>query len=529
MSDLRHGEQPAVTPPAGASIHRNPGSFDVRGGLRMDPPHPFGTPTVGSADESLPDTPESSAELPASFQPEFQSEYDVVEEPHPSTPTTAAAYQTQFPYGDPLLQARQIAEHLQKRYSELQRREQRLNAQLSQLDQERRTVRMWVSECESVIQQRDDELVQRESNLESREAECLKQEHELQSRKAAVLLQEKELSDIQAQWRAEWEQERATLQQELDQKRIEIQNEEIRFAQVKETQVAEIQQERTLLMNRIRFQEEHLQKLRKDFEATQSAFHVEKQRIQSFLAETEHQQRRREANLARYRSLLEERDAGVQRQHILLAKTRKAGLDSLTRDHQRIVADQRDWQMVRERQQAELVRQTEMLRLNAENLEARQKRLESLRAELEETNRRTLEMRLVVEEACAQLAQAVGPEAARQRIEAAQRSLSDHYRQAREQLLAERREVEQFQQVLVTQRDQLRAEQQALSDWMTKQDEQLRSRDAKLRQEEASSTTRELAWQNTREGWLLEKLEAESIIRDLLKRLEAQSGPETVT
>jgi hypothetical protein len=77
--------------------------------------------------------------------------------------------------------------------------------------------------------------------------------------------------------------------------------------------------------------------------------------------------------------------------------------------------------------------------------------------------------------------------------------------------------------VIAKQRDDVRSEQQALAEWISKRDEELRLREANVRQEQAAATSREQAWQNTREGWMLEKLEAEAIIRDLLKRLESET------
>jgi hypothetical protein len=517
MSDIRDTQNSTSPVSAAAFPFNGARAFEAGDGMRVDPPHQFGAESTATSTGTLPPRPYSTDERHE--QP--SAEYDVVGEP--VSESTAHSPQPRFPYGDPLLQARQIAEHLQKRYAELEHRERRLTAQLAQLDQERRSVRMWVSECEAVLQEREGQLVEREQLAETRETTCLKLEHELQTRKAELLVRDKEMQEIQARWRAEWERERTVLQQEIDQKRVALQNEQVHFKLIKETQLAEIQQERGLLLNRIRFQEEHLQKLRHDFETVQNSFHADKQRIQAHQTETELQQHRRQNQLASYRVVLEERDAGVQRQQSLLAKTRKAGVEALMQDHQRLVTDQRDWQVVRDRQHQEFARQNEMLRLNAENLEARQKRLIHLQLELEETNRRTLEMRLVVEAACAQLAQAVGPEAARQRIEAAQLALSDHYRKAREQIVGQRQELEQFRNVIATQRDELQAEQQTLADWMTKRDEELKSRAALVRQEQATATAREQAWQNMRESWMLEKLEAEAIIRDLLKRLDSEN------
>lgn len=506
MSDVRQTNQ---TSPSSAGTQPAPEggrSFAPRDGLRFDPPHQLGdTDTVSPPiDPTAP-------------------EYDVIQEPYVA-PSSAGTLRTDEILGDPLLQARQIAEHLQQRYADLNRREQRLNTQLADFDQERRAIRMWVSECEATLQQRDAEIAERHSACDAREANCLALEHEMQARKAELLQQESDLQNIQARWRDEWEQERQTLKYDLDQGRLQLENDRAHFELVKEGQLADIQQERSLLLNRIRFQEEHLQKLRREFEAAQAAFHHEKQRTQEMFVETETQLQRRRIQLDRHREILEEREAGLDRRQVLLGKSRRAELDALALDRQRLDADQQDWETVRETQHAELERKNEILQLNAENLEARQARLDELRTELEETNCRTMEMRLAVEEACAQLAQAVGPDVARQRIESAQLALSQHYRHARETLVRHRQELEEFQRGVLEQRDQFRTEQQTLTEWIARRDEELQYRTENFKAEQANIQAREEAWQETRERWLQEKLEAEAVIQDLLRRLEDQTA-----
>lgn len=506
MSDVR---QTIRNPSTSAGNYPAPGgggSFAPRDGFRVDPPHQLaGADTVAPPIDSTP------------------LEYDVIQEPLVA-PYSAGAVRTDDLIGNPVLQAQQIAEHLQQRYADLHRREQRLHVQLADLDQERRTIRMWVADCEADLQQRDVDLLQRNADCNDRESSCLALEHEMQSRKAELLRQESELQHIQDRWRDEWELERQTLQQELDQQRLQLQNDQAHFALVKEGQLADIQQERSLLLNRIRFQEDHLQKLRREFEAIQAAFHLERQRAQSTIVETDAQIQRRQAHLDRQRAVLEERDAAVQRQYNLLNKMRRAELESLALDRQRFEAEQHDWQLIHETQHAELERKNEILQSHAENLEARQSRLEQLRLELEATNGKTMEMRLAVEEACAQLAQAVGPEVARQRIEAAQLALSQHHRQARETLIRHRQELEQFQRSVLLQRDEFRTEQQTLTEWISQRDEELQFRAENFQAEQAAAIAREQSWQQARERWLQEKLEAEAVIRDLLRRVEQQPG-----
>lgn len=502
MSDVRQTTRTTISSTGKDPEPDNAAAFAQPDGWRVDSPHP-----LSNTDAVLPQTDPGA------------DEYDVIQEPYPAS-GSGAPVRTDHYLGDPLLQARQIAEHLQYRYADLQRRETRLNTQLGEVDHERRSIRMWVADSEAALQAREAELAERDAACAAREANCLELEHELQARKAEVLRQESELQTIQSRWRDEWEVERQFLKQDLDQGRLELENDRAHFELVKEGQLAEIQQERSLLLNRIRFQEDHLQKLRREFEVAQATFHHERQRAQATQTEADIQLDRRQIQLDTFRWLLDEREAALQRQQVLLEKTRRAEVDSLTLQQQRLEAEQQDWQTVRESQLSELQRKGEMLQLNAENLEGRQTRLDQVRVELEETNRKTLEMRLAVEDACAQLAQAVGPDVARQRIEAAQLDLSQHYRQVRDTLVRHRQEQEEFQRSVMQQRDAFRTEQQTLTEWIARRDEELQLRADEFQAEQAAIQMREQAWQQARGRWLREKQEAETLIRDLLRQLE---------
>ena len=146
----------------------------------------------------------------------------------------------------------------------------------------------------------------------------------------------------------------------------------------------------------------------------------------------------------------------------------------------------------------------------------------SLRAELEETNRQTLELRLAVEEACAQLTQTAGAEATKRRIDEARAILAEYYRHTRESLMQQRQELDQAQARVHQQRDEFRSEREMLVDWVQRQEEQLAGREAELRRERETIEAREATWRAAAERWTNERLEAESAIRDLLRQLDSR-------
>jgi hypothetical protein len=203
----------------------------------------------------------------------------------------------------------------------------------------------------------------------------------------------------------------------------------------------------------------------------------------------------------------------------VLLKERRAIEDRLAADTAELRLDRTTWEAERDSQKADLRRQQDMLALHAENLETRRQRLDRLRAELEETNRQTLELRLAVEEASAQLTQSAGAEVTKRRIDEARAILAEYYRHTRESLIQQRQELEQAQTRVHQQRDEFRAERQLLVDWVNQQETQLAGRELALRGEREAIDGREAAWRAASERWTNEKLEAETVIRDLLVKL----------
>jgi chromosome segregation ATPase len=198
------------------------------------------------------------------------------------------------------------------------------------------------------------------------------------------------------------------------------------------------------------------------------------------------------------------------------SRTQEAQTESLK---SRRTEQQTHWDNEKKKQQAELLRQREMLAAQAENLEQRHHRLDELREELERTHSTTLEARMAVEEIFAQISQAVGSEVAEQRVSAARNAISEHYRKLRDSLASEREELIEERKLIDEKRNELRDVRSDLSDWIAEREEKLRLRDAELREYEEASDDREQAWRNAQQRWQNERIEAEGIIRDLMKQI----------
>jgi hypothetical protein len=427
--------------------------------------------------------------------------------------------QTAPPAVMPRLEADQIAAYLRDQYHDLDRREQRLTVQLAQFDQERRELRLWAAECQAELNAREQSIAGQEAALAERAKACLALEAELKDLNAALLRERHGLNAEREQFMSEREEDRRQLERALTDQTNQLEQRRRDYLAEHEDLCERLKQEQLLLDNRHRFQQEHLERKMREFEAAQQEFRREQQLSRMRLQETASQITLRGQQLDRLRTLLLERQKSIERERHLLLAERQAFDERARRDKEELRRQRSEWETERDTQKADLRRQQDMLAVHAENLETRRQRLDQLRAELEETNRQTLEMRLAVEEAYAQLSRAAGPEATRARVDEARAILVEYYRHTRDSLTGQRHELETHYQKLLQQRAEFRKERQVLVDWVAGQEEELCRRERALHQMQEALEEREARNRGLEERWTRERLEAESVIRDLLRQL----------
>jgi hypothetical protein len=311
-----------------------------------------------------------------------------------------------------------------------------------------------------------------------------------------------------------------------EQTREELAAEQAAWCERQETLLAEWQRERVQFETRLRFQQDHLDKVRLDLETAQAEFRRERQLERQILAEDREQLERRITQVNRHRAALDEQAKSLDRERETLAKCRRAWDSTADADRHALRAERDAWEQERRRQELELQRQQATMISHAEALERKQSRLERLRSELEDTHRSTLELRLAVEESWAQIAHAVGhEEQAWVRVEQARQALVLYYQELHAGIAEQRRELLELQAQTDDQRMVFRDERQTLMHWLTQRDEQLRHEEERLRQQAEALAANEAAWQAARDQWLSEKLAAESLIRRLLAELGERETP----
>ena len=316
---------------------------------------------------------------------------------------------------------------------------------------------------------------------------------------------------------------------ELDEQRAEFEQriaiEREQLEKDFERQRYELQDEKALFQKRYRFQFDHLQQSRGELEENVRVHRREEQILRVNSRHFETQLQRRMAQVDSYLDVIRKREESVERQARLARQTLRDQLREVQLDRDRFEVERQRWDEARIAQQADIQRQDRLLTAHAENLEERRMRLEDLRLELEQTHQTTLETRMAVEEAFAQLAQINGTEQTRSRIDAARAGITDHYSHIREGIAKQRAEIEASQRQLHVQYDEFRVERDELTQWMAERDERQRAQQTELDQQTESIDEWEAKWRQARDAWKQERIEAEHIIRDLLRQLTAAQVP----
>lgn len=396
---------------------------------------------------------------------------------------------------------------------ELEQARQAVRSEIGQEFAHEREVLLRAQEAWEVERAAAESRLAQDRELQNEAARRAEQQIELDRREHVERLQREqaEHTRLLAREKQEAEQEIAAMRRNWEAQR--------------DGELAAWQQEQTLQENRLRLQQDHLGKTRRELEVAQLQHRLETQKWRERVEKDEALLRLRLTQLDHYRSLLEERELSLERERDLLAESTSAQHSAVKRERKRLEADREAWELERQAERAEIRRQQDVLSLHAQNLESRRIRLDHLRGELEETHRQTLEMRIAVEDVWAQISQSVGDEASSEGVTAAKAALGEHYRHLEEAWHARRSELDEGRNLLQVQHQEFEEERRTLHQWLAERDERLRAREESLQRDSQTIADREVSCSAAREQWMHEKVEAETVIRELLRQLTELNHP----
>jgi len=463
-----------------------------------------------------------------------------------------------------LAEASQLVLQVQQQLSDLDRREQQFAQRLTEFEHDERRFRLWANETEADLQERRAAILEQESALAQRLTVHDRELREYEERCDQFEIDRTELdrqrAGLQAEMQAELDRERRILaderhalnvqqakvqelgdalleqhrtqqeriahqlQQERDQLWESLSSEWADQRAKFELEKAEFFKDRTLLENRIRFQQDHLEKTRLELEQDRQAELFEQQRKRQQLETGEQQLLLRKTQLDRYRAALEEMDRALERERDLHSRWKAAFSSTAEQERQHQESERLTWENERQQQQAELRRQQELLLAHSEQIETRKARLESLRREVEQTNHETMELRLAVEEVWSQVQQHRGATEARAQVEQARAAVTRDYEQLQARLWEQRQELLDAERNFEQHRQAFQEERRMLTEWIAARDQELQQKEQEQQRVAVEQQSQDQELQALQERWLTERSEAEQVIRRLLDDLIAQSA-----
>ena len=448
-----------------------------------------------------------------------------------------------------LQHAGRILEHLRTQLAELDRREQNLNSQLSSMDQERRSLRMWSSQFTEDAERREQELRAREIKLAERESAHDAYTAEVESRERSLAAEWETLAAARAAMKSELAQEIETERRELSegQRRLDIDSrqQQRRESEFEHSQALQLENQRREMEairidrlgeierrdadvtrreidveKRARFHEDHLDRVRRDLAEQRRDLERERQRQRVWIEQVEESIRLRLIHVRRYRDLVAQREQSVEHERELHLQSKQVSENEILGIRRLLQEQWLAFDQEKAAQLAELERRSADLTQRQAALEIKSQTVEQLRSEVDLANQDLLEQRVIVTQVRAALDQTFGQHEIETQMEQMQARLHERWRQVRESLVEQRDEIETARQSLQRLRDEFRNERELLTTWVGQREYQLRAVEDDLTRERSLAQETENHWSAARERWREEKIEAENIIRGLLLQLE---------
>jgi hypothetical protein len=342
-------------------------------------------------------------------------------------------------------------------------------------------------------------------------------ERERIGRESAAL--EKARDAFDAEQRQRWERvtgELAKLRQQHDE---ELLTERLTFEQEQAAARLALDEERAVMENRLQFQKDHLDRTRDELEEARRELERRLQKGRTQAVGLAEQFRLRQAHLARFRRLLDDREAAIERERVALAESRTQSDDEKLHETARRRDDEEARRRDTEAERTALQHLQGELAQKSEQLTARQNRLETLRTELESTHRENLELRVALDETWIKLSQAANPDKAKQQLAATRALVADHFRQKEAEIDRRRSLLTDDAAHAHKQLEHLEARRQELNEWLSAALDTLHRREDELKRWAATLDARETRSQMLSAKWHEDRSSAEAVIRDLLRQI----------
>jgi uncharacterized protein involved in exopolysaccharide biosynthesis len=183
--------------------------------------------------------------------------------------------------------------------------------------------------------------------------------------------------------------------------------------------------------------------------------------------------------------------------------------EQAVRQRRAIVAEQ---QVAR----SELQHRGQQLDQREAELDSRENAIEQLQAELRNTQREVLEMRLATEETWAQLSGALAPASLARSISQIRTKLADHYGSTLEEIAQRREQLESLRSGMAEQFAALESRRQELQAWAERRHTDIEQQASRLVAREQELDRQQQYYEQMESQWQVERTEYQSEVRRLL-------------
>lgn len=324
-------------------------------------------------------------------------------------------------------------------------------------------------------------------------------------------------------------QERDSLREDLIRKESELQSaieeqsnqpvDGISLAEFEEEK-KQFQQREAVFENRMRFQEAHLAKAREELQQMQNELKQEKQKATQYFEEKNRLLQMQKAQLNKFRESIDTREESLKRSEETLKNEYHTLKSDVALEKQQLENMKTRWNQQREMEQQEISNLREALNVKNDLLEKQKKRLDILKHEVDEKGREQLETKCILERIQAEFLEGQNSSAFTEKFESAQSDLQMSYEKLKEELDLQQVELQNLKKELDNQSELLDQERKQLKQWVEHQRDHLTEWENLLITRANENRHLEADWKERSQKWSREKLEAESIIRGLLKQIE---------
>ena len=417
-----------------------------------------------------------------------------IETPQPSLVAAAAGTAEAMQGEQTQLQGHQLMIELTRRQREIDRRESQFNAFLATLDRDARSQRIKQQELEDDLTTREQEYAARLAVLEQRES---------------VSRSDEQLGEVQQRD----DRELRKLRQELEERRIRIEAEEIALRH--RWQKVHAQREDSMQL---------IRHLMRSIERRREA--MEQQAEQQCCTSAGG------ANVAELDKIAKELDE--RKQTLLDAQSAVAKeREELSTERQQFRKERQEWTASQRRaeerfnqqksiERAEQKQRKEILDQRSDELSKRKAALIQMQADIANTHREALEVRLATEQLWSQLGENIAPEELAATLGELRSKLSEHYRAAEGALAAQRNELQEMAARLDEQQIRIRDDRIQQQQWAERRHQEIEFQAARLVAREQQLESQQSQNAQAHERWEQQRHEYEDEIRRLQAAIRQQ-------